>query len=112
MESTERTVTLDLDARDREFLRGHIGNVAEGLREDLAKPGRLRDSEAAARELAAYETLASGLGSGELAATADVRRWAAELGRRNDRGNEWERAAREHLAFGVLVASLSPGAES
>jgi hypothetical protein len=110
VESTERTVTLDLDARDREFLRGHIGAVAGALRENLAEPGCLSDPEAAARELAAYEALVAGLGAGTIDADAEVQRWAAELGRRGDRENEWERAAREHLAFGALVGALDPGA--
>lgn len=100
-------VTIDLEPRDREFLAGHFDNLAGGLRQDLDRHrGQLRDPDATARELRAYEALAAGVRAGALNSDDEMRARAAEAARENDRENRWPRVTREHLAFGALLGCL------
>ena len=95
-------VKLDLQPWERDFLRGHFESVAAGLRGDLERNrGGLRDPEASARALSANEALAAGVAAGAITPSDDARRLAGEAARVNDQEVEWQRVAREHLAFGA-----------
>jgi hypothetical protein len=105
--TTTRAVTLNLQPWERDFLRGHFEDVAAGLRDDLERNrDRLRDPEASTRALRANETLAKGVAAGTITPNDDVRRLAVEAARVNDQEVEWQRVAREHLAFGALLDRL------
>jgi hypothetical protein len=92
---------------DRGFLRGYFRTLADGVRQDLDGEPPVRDPAAARRELAAYERLADWLGGRGAPPDEEALRHAAVVAALNDRENDWQRAAREHLAFGTLLARLA-----
>jgi hypothetical protein len=100
-------LTLDLHPWDREFLRDFFGETAEDLRNDLTT-GRVRNPASTEEAIRAYDALASGAEAGTIEADDEVRRRASLAARAADRENEWDRIAREHLAFGALVDQLLP----
>jgi hypothetical protein len=102
-----QALTLDLHPWDREFLRDFFGETAEDLREDLTT-GRVRNPASTEEAIRAYDTLTAGVAAGAIEVDDEVRRRATLAARAADRENEWDRIAREHLAFGTLVDQLVP----
>jgi hypothetical protein len=101
-----QALTLDLHPWDRDFLRDFFGDTAEDLREDLTAE-RVRDVTATREAIRAYDTLTEGVVAGTIEADDEVRRRATLAAQAADRSNEWDRVAREHLAFSTLVDQLS-----
>jgi hypothetical protein len=78
-----------------------------GLRNDLANRARSEgqgspDPDKAARDLAIFDALLTGLEQGKASDDEAVRRYVAELARATDEENEYERVEREHRALTEL----------
>lgn len=101
------TLTLDLHPWDRDFLRDFFGDVAGDLRKDLTAH-RIYDVDSTLEAIRAYDALSSGVMAGAIEADEEVRRRATLAARAADRENEWDRVAREHLAFDSLLDQLVP----
>jgi hypothetical protein len=102
-----QALTLDLHPWDRDFLRDFFGDVAGDLREDLTAH-RIYDVASTLEAIRAYDALTSGVVAGAIEVDEEVRRRATLAARAADRENEWDRVAREHLAFSTLVDQLVP----
>jgi hypothetical protein len=88
------------------------------LRKDLAErveetgPGS-PDPERAARELAIFDALLTGLAQdGAFADNEAVREYVIGLAKATDEANEYEQAALEHRALAELVGALTASGES
>jgi hypothetical protein len=84
-----------------------------GLRKDLAKRADKGgqgspDPEKAARDLAIFDALLTGLAQGEaFPGDERVRRYVVELARAADEENEYERVSLEHRALAELGDALA-----
>lgn len=102
-----QALTLDLHPWDRDFLRDFFGDVAGDLREDLTAH-RVRDVASTQEAIRAYDVLTAGVTAGAIEVDEEVHRRATLAARAADRENEWDRVAREHLAFDSLLDQLVP----
>jgi hypothetical protein len=99
---------LKIAPESKAFLVWLFTDLRKDLAERAGEGGQgSPDPEKAARQLAIFDALLTGLARGEAPDDEAVREYVTGLAKATDEANGYKQAALEHRAFGELIGALA-----